>query len=129
MSNRFDPRVGIAVRIPSGRPVSYTLVSQAEKIQKMQIKDPQGQVIADVSVKGMHLQGAALGHFVTQIEGEYTVLLPDAAAGKGLSCTVPLTSAQKVVSETLLIAVEDLAKGDNDYNDAFVTVTWFTKMT
>jgi hypothetical protein len=129
MSNRFDPKVGIAVGIPSDRPVSYTLVSQAQKVQKMQIKDPNGQVIVDVSVQGMHLQGETVGHFVTKIGGEYTVLLPNAAAGKGLSCTVPMTLAQKVVSETLLIAVEDLDKGDDDYNDAFVTVTWFTKMT
>ncbi len=128
MSNRFDPKSGIAIEIPAGKPVSYTLVSQAAKTQKLQIKDPHGQVIVDASVRGMHLQGAAIGHFVTDAKGNYVVLLPEAAACKGLSCTVPLTSASQVISETLLIAVEDLEKGDNDYNDAFVTITWFTKI-
>lgn len=128
MSNKFDPKTGITVEIPAGKPVSYTLVSQAVKTQKLQIKDPHGNVIIDASVNGMHLQGAVVGHFETKATGSYVVLLPEAAACKGLSCTVPLTLASKVISETLLIAVEDLEKGDDDYNDAFVTITWFTKM-
>ncbi len=123
MSEQFSGPQGKIINIPNQASVFWSLASQSAGIQRLQIRDPSGNVIVDTSVLSTSLSNTSTGTFMTGNGGNYTVIFPSDQTVMYDSASI--NTGRTIVSETSLFAAEDST--DNDYNDAFVTLTWFGK--
>ncbi|MEJ2045981.1 MAG: fucose-binding lectin II [Reinekea sp.] len=125
--SEFSGQEGYTIEIPGGVVVSWSIVSQSAGAQSLKVLDPTNDTIVDTAVKSRDLSNTSSGSFfvsgsnseiynyVVVMSSDHTVKVDEAVINAGT----------QVITKTYLFAGED--GSDNDYNDAFVTLTWYSK--
>ncbi|WP_298773130.1 hypothetical protein [uncultured Shewanella sp.] len=112
------------VPIVEGRAVSWYITSQTAGNPGIKIISPDGELMAKTTVYSKDLNNKSSGDFIAPTTERYTVIFSDMV--EVVSDTATITSDWgDTVSQTFQFAGEDWT--DNDYNDIFAAITWFTK--
>lgn len=113
----FEPtRSPIQFTMPSGKLAFWCMKVQAAFTQAFVLKDSGGTTIASN-------QGNGSGTFQTT-NGPFTITITaNGNPSSVLFSSTALLNAGAVKEETFVFASEDA--GDGDYNDCFLTITWF----
>lgn len=115
------------IKIPGNVNVVWTITSQADFCQGLIIKDPKGKEIVNTSVLSNDMSNVSYGTF--QVPGtfkkdyEYNVQIDPSVDCK--SGNVNIRAKKDVVASCFVFANED--HQDGDFNDAFITITWFAR--
>lgn len=122
---------GIALTLPPGKTVSWTVTAQGEWNQFVWLQDRAGQqvfFVASGSSPDGHPVQIGNGSFTGTSEGSYMLYVgfhEGTAWSQVLWDDFPLTFAGTTMSATFNFIAEDGA--DQDYNDCCVTLTWFAQ--
>ncbi|MBN3216849.1 hypothetical protein CUU54_13315 [Pectobacterium polaris] len=123
---------GIAISLPQGKTVFWTVNVQASWQQFVQVRDSNNQLVfqaSGASQGGHSPTQIGNGTFVTTGNGTYTIYL---GVNNGQSWSqvmwdeITLNIGNKVYSSGFNFITEDGA--DQDFNDTCLTLTWFNSI-
>ncbi len=119
----FPPtRDPIEVNLWPGRVAQWSLSTQAGFTQNLLIKDADGNILVNASDSGTKYF-AKTGTFMGGKNPHTVAISANGKPSDVQAASSAMVLGGKATSKTYLFASEDL--GDGDYQDSFVTLTWF----
>ncbi len=118
-----DGSKGIDVILPANTQCLWTIGTQTGGTWTVNVKDADGTVLFTQTMGGNQLIPQT-GVFNTNSNSNYTITLTSNVLNKVLYGNYPVNMANTVYSDTWIFIGEDST--DNDYNDVYFSLTWFT---